>query len=704
MKKIFALALVFALLILAVSCNSTVERNTETNKATESLSGDVTEIVTNETTGEQTTITIETESAKDPDDNKVEITDEFTITTTVEDGYTVEDDVYTITKEGEYTLSGSLSGRIEVSVTDDEKVTLVLNGVSITCDTDSPIKCLSADSLKIKVEADTYNVLTDSRDSTYVASDTSGKGCIYTKCDLTLSGKGSLVVTGTYNNGIHTTKDLEIKNVTLKVTAFNNALKGNDSVTIESGNLIVISTGGDGIETEDSDVSSKGNQRGTVTISGGTIDIYAACDGIDAAYDVIISGENTNVNVYTDTYSEYTGERATNSGEDFYIVVSSAAYKGSYKYVAYYYNSDINSGVWEASTFEGYVYSGRTQYYCFKLTKPSGYSNACYFVFSGTDYSTDNYVAVSEAGTINSSMNAYVIKSISGQSASGDYAQLSTSGSSVSTKGIKADNSITISGATICVSSTDDAIHSNSDVQLENESYGLGNVTVKSGNLVLKSGDDALHADNVLTIEGGSIVVKDSYEGLEGNVINICGGNLDIYARDDGMNAKKGNATPCINISGGSILVTTASGDTDGIDSNGNIVITGGVTIVQAGSSMGGVSGSIDLDGTITVKGGTVIALGGICETPSGSSNENVVIISGKTFSKGNYVIKDSSGNTVLEFSLSGSYSNAWIASESFNIGETYTIYSGSTNVYSWTQSSQSVGQSGGQGRPGWRW
>ena len=304
-------------------------------------------------------------------------------------------------------------------------------------------------------------------------------------------------------------------------------------------------------------------------------------------------------------------------------------------------------------------------------------------------------------------MNAYVIKSISGQSASGDYAQLSTSGSSVSTKGIKADNSITISGATICVSSTDDAIHSNSDVQLENESYGLGNVTVKSGNLVLKSGDDALHADNVLTIEGGSIVVKDSYEGLEGNVINICGGNLDIYARDDGMNAKKGNATPCINISGGSILVTTASGDTDGIDSNGNIVITGVITIVQGGSSSVMVSGSVDLDGKITITGGTIIALGGICETPSGSTNSNVVIISGKNFSKGNYSIKDSSGNTVIEFTVSGTYTNAWIASDGFNLKETYTIYKDGSEFYTWTQSSQSVGQSnnqGGQGRPGWRW
>ena len=70
----------------------------------------------------------------------------------------------------------------------------------------------------------------------------------------------------------------------VKVTAVNNAFKGNDAVDIESGNIIAISAKGDGIKTSNSSLSNKGNQKGIVTITGGNIDIYAACDGIDASY------------------------------------------------------------------------------------------------------------------------------------------------------------------------------------------------------------------------------------------------------------------------------------------------------------------------------------------------------------------------------------------------------------------------------------
>ena len=98
---------------------------------------------------------------------------------------------------------------------------------------------------------------------------------------------------GGYKNGFHTKDDLTIKpEVTdgskIEIKTVNNCLKGNDSVDIQSGNLVLISTSGNGIVTENTDVSSKGNQRGTVSISGGHIDIYSAKDGIDAGYNVEI--------------------------------------------------------------------------------------------------------------------------------------------------------------------------------------------------------------------------------------------------------------------------------------------------------------------------------------------------------------------------------------------------------------------------------
>ena len=272
---------------------------------------------------------------------------------------------------------------------------------------------------------------------------------------------------------------------------------------------------------------------------------------------------------------------------------------------------------------------------------------------------------------------------------------LSTSGSSsVSTKGIKADNEILIAGGTITVQSTDDAIHANNDVALENGASGLGNVTVSDGRLTLTSGDDGIHGDGTVTVDGGTIDVLSSYEGIEGNLVYFNGGTVYVYATDDGVNAKSGLSTPLIQVNDGYLQVTTRSGDTDGIDSNGNYVQTGGFVLVLGGSSQGSMAGSVDVDGSVTVTGGTIVALGGICETPSNGS-VNTYVSSGTSFSAGSYVLKDSDGTEVLTFTLTGSYSSCWIASSALALGKTYTLYKDGSQVLSWTQSSSTEGSSG---------
>jgi len=255
--------------------------------------------------------------AADAEESAVEITGEFAIAT--EDGaYEQNGSVYTVTAAGEYVLTGVLAdGQIVVAAGDDDKVTLTLSGVFITCTTDSPILVNNADKIKIKVAEGTYNVVTDARAKQTDENDATGKAAIYAACDMDVLGSGALVVTAGYNNGIQTKDDLEIKNVTLKVTAPNNAIKGNDSLTIKSGDIIAVSTGGDALKTDNSDVSSKGNQRGTITISGGNLTLYAACDGIDAAYDVVITG-TPNITVNTYTYSDYTVKSHMEADDDSY--------------------------------------------------------------------------------------------------------------------------------------------------------------------------------------------------------------------------------------------------------------------------------------------------------------------------------------------------------------------------------------------------
>ena len=596
--------------------------------------------ITSGITKEDTDVT----HADDTENYRVSITGNFTVTSDTSDGVTQSGSVYTITKAGEYTVAGLLSeGQLIVDAGDEDEVTIVLNGTSITCSSGSPIYVKNASEVKIKSEENSFNEVIDKRaEATEDSSDDAGNAAIYATCDLKLVGKGALVVTGNYNNGIQSKDDLSIKNVIVKVTAVNNAVKGNDAVDIESGNIIAISAKGDGIKTSNSSISNKGKQKGIVTITGGNIDIYAACDGIDAAYGVDISGDG-NLNIYTDTYSEYS-EEVTSSG-------SSSGTSTS---------RDSSANKTASANTVSYVAASDTI-----ANAPGG--------FGGNKAGGDR---PGMPGDFNESGNS--------------------SGQSYSTKGIKAESEINISGFTINVCSTDDGIHANSDSGvLETGEDGKGTIVINGGTITISSGDDGMHADKQLDVNDGYINIVTSYEGLEAMTINLNGGKIYVYATDDGINACTGDGktSPIINVTGGYIDVTTASGDTDGIDSNGNYVQTGGMVLVKGGSSSGNVSGSIDVDGTVTITGGTCVALGGICETPVNSVN--AYVLSSVSFSSGSYSLKDASGNEVISFTVDGSFSNGWICSDTLTTGTSYTLYRGSDSVADWTQESGTMGASG---------
>ena len=596
--------------------------------------------ITSGITKEDTDVT----HADDAENYRVSITGNFTVTSDTSDGVTQSGSVYTITKAGEYTVAGLLSeGQLIVDAGDEDEVTIVLNGTSITCSSGSPIYVKNASEVKIKSEENSFNEVIDKRaEATEDSSDDAGNAAIYATCDLKLVGKGALVVTGNYNNGIQSKDDLSFKNVIVKVTAVNNAVKGNDAVDIESGNIIAISAKGDGIKTSNSSISNKGNQKGIVTITGGNIDIYAACDGIDAAYGVDISGDG-NLNIYTDTYSEYS-EEVTSSG-------SSSGTSTS---------RDSSANKTASANTVSYVAASDTI-----ANAPGG--------FGGNKAGGDR---PGMPGDFNESGNS--------------------SGQSYSTKGIKAESEINISGFTINVCSTDDGIHANSDSGvLETGEDGKGTIVINGGTITISSGDDGMHADKQLDVNDGYINIVTSYEGLGAMTINLNGGKIYVYATDDGINACTGDGktSPIINVTGGYIDVTTASGDTDGIDSNGNYVQTGGMVLVKGGSSSGNVSGSIDVDGTVTITGGTCVALGGICETPVNSVN--AYVLSSVSFSSGSYSLKDASGNEVISFTVDGSFSNGWICSDTLTTGTSYTLYRGSDSVADWTQESGTMGASG---------
>ena len=164
---------------------------------------------------------------------------------------------------------------------------------------------------------------------------------------------------------------------------------------------------------------------------------------------------------------------------------------------------------------------------------------------------------------------------------------------------LEANNSVSIYDGNITINSKKDGVHAEYD-----EDDSVGSFYMTGGSLNITASDDGVHATTYLQIDGGTITIN-AREGLEATVVQINDGNISITASDDGINAGKKSTitTPLIEINGGSITIDMGQGDTDAVDSNGNIYINGGSLNITARSSF-------DYDGEAKYTGGTIIANG----------------------------------------------------------------------------------------------
>ncbi len=158
-------------------------------------------------------------------------------------------------------------------------------------------------------------------------------------------------------------------------------------------------------------------------------------------------------------------------------------------------------------------------------------------------------------------------------------------------KGIKAAG-ITVDSGNINIDSQDDAIHAD------------GEILINGGTFTIKAGDDGIHADEKVIISGGTFNI-DAWEGIEATVVQINDGDITINASDDGINStqKVSGLSSELEINGGNLVINMAQGDTDALDSNGTIYITGGNVELNAQSPF-------DYDGGGSITGGTVYVNG----------------------------------------------------------------------------------------------
>ncbi len=222
-------------------------------------------------------------------EDAVQITLNGTSASCASDSVTIEDGRITVTDEGSYILTGTYTGQIAVQAGADDNVQLILSDANIVSDM-APIYVSNCKNSSITLAEGTVNTISDSQNYTFADGADEPDAAIFSDCDLTINGEGTLNVTGNYACGIRTKDDLRIVSGNISVTSAGDAVKGRDSLQIAGGNIDIVSAA-DGLKSNNDEDS----ERGYIVIDGGNFNISAGDDGVHAESWLIINGGNLTV-------------------------------------------------------------------------------------------------------------------------------------------------------------------------------------------------------------------------------------------------------------------------------------------------------------------------------------------------------------------------------------------------------------------------
>lgn len=278
-------------------------------------------------------------------------------------------------------------------------------------------------------------------------------------------------------------------------------------------------------------------------------------------------------------------------------------------------------------------------------------------------------------------------------------------GDTVSAKGLKSDADMIINGGSFVVDSQDDALHAG------------GNLTVNGGELQLATGDDGIHSDETATVAGGRVNITDSYEGIEGNDVVISGGEIHLVSTDDGLNAAGGKdrsgfggwmmgggdrfgaTDSTITISGGLIYINAAG---DGIDSNGDLIVTGGEIYVSGPEN--GANGALDYERSGQITGGILVAVGSsqMAMNFGDTSTQGSILTNVVNCKAGDEVqLLDAQGNVLVSYTAESSFNSVVVSCPQLKLGETYTLTAGGNETEITMESLIQGNGFGGFGGPG---
>ena len=294
-----------------------------------------------------------------------------------------------------------------------------------------------------------------------------------------------------------------------------------------------------------------------------------------------------------------------------------------------------------------------------------------------------------------------------GRGSGWDWNAASQSDDSVSRKGIKAATELTVMDGTVILDAEDDGLHA-------------AEIVISGGSIQIRSGDDGVHADGLLKITGSVLTIARSYEGLEGENVEISGGTIHVTAEDDGVNAAGGTDSQnarsremdqgnVLTISGGDVTVESGK---DGLDSNGSILLSGGVIRIYSPTTMG--DGAIDMNGRGQLNGAVLMiaSTSGVMQNVGNLSGQSLILaVNGQTYSGAGIAVVDGNGETLAEYTPSSSFDTLVVSVPAETAG-TIAVNVGGSQVYSGSATEnygmnsgfgfgQGFGPGGGQGNGG---
>lgn len=502
-------------------------------------------------------------------------------------GAEVTDGVVTITADGTYVVTGTMTeGRIIVNAPKEE-VTLVLQNASVTCSTGSPLYVYKSKTTTIYLPEGTASTLTDGASYTFNDSYSSAEedepnACLYAKSDLIIAGTGSLTVKANYNNGITGKDTLLIEKATVTVTAANHGINGKDSLTVKNA-AVTVTGGGDALRsTNDSD-----STLGYIVIADSTLNLTAGEDGIQAETTLTISGGTATVTTAGGTGGAI-GSDASAKGlkAGAKLTVTGGTFELNCCDDAIHANGDvtISGGSFTIATGDDGIHADDT------LT-----------ISGGTINITRSYEGLEGAAVNITGGNISLVANDDGINAAGSSDQSGFGGFFMDRFGGSDDYLISISGGVINIDASGDGIDSNGGIEISGGELYISGPT--------SNGDGAIDCDGNATITGGIVVTAGS-NGM---------------AENFGSTSTQGSML--VNLSGSAGQTITLK------DSNGNVLVSytptksyGCVVISAPGIVQGGTytvtAGSTTVTMTSLIYGG-MGGMGGMGgqQPPQGSGN-----------------------------------------------------------------------------------